>query len=110
VALQTSRLFLVRVASLAAVKRVLDLDETGSSKSEVGNVIRSGNVVGSSQSSMGEAPSDQLVVWELSLKLDTGAIPLNVLGLDTIGKLLASGVGDVDILAFVRLLKSSAES
>lgn len=98
------------MASLTSVERVLDLDETGSSKSEVGNVIRSGNVVGSSQSSVGEALGDQLVVRELSLKLDRLAIPLNVLGLDTVGKLLARGVGDVDILALMRLLKSSAES
>jgi hypothetical protein len=97
------------VASLASIERVLDLDETGSSKSEVGNVIRSGDVVGSGQSSVGEALSDQLMVGELSLKLDSLAIPLDVLGLDTIRKLLASGVSNVEILALVRLLKSSAE-
>lgn len=108
-ALPTSRFFLIRVASLASIERVLDLDETGSSKSEVGNVIRSGDVVGSGQSSVGEALSDQLMVGELSLKLDSLAIPLDVLGLDTVRKLLASGVSNVEILALVRLLKSSAE-
>lgn len=108
-ALPTSRFFLIRVASLASIERVLDLDETGSSKSEVGNVIRSGDVVGSGQSSVGETLSDQLMVGELSLKLDSLAIPLDVLSLDTIRKLLASGVSNVEILALVRLLKSSAE-
>jgi hypothetical protein len=97
------------VASLAAIERVLDLDETRSSKSKVGNGVRSGDVVGSSQSSVGEALSDQLVVGELSLKSDSLAIPLNILSLDTVGKLLASCVGDVEILVLVRLLKSSFE-
>lgn len=102
-------IFLVRVTALATGQRVLDLDETRSSQSHSGDIIGSCNVARGSQSSVGEALSNKLLKGELGLDADTVSIPLDILSLDAVGKLLASGVGDVEVLALVRLVESGAE-
>lgn len=95
---------------MATVERLVHLDNTRSSKSEIGNISSSGNVVASRQSRMAEATHGILVEGELGSEANGIVGPLHIVNVHGDRQLLASSVGQVQTLRLAKVLLRLGEA